>query len=320
MEFGYFLRPGDTYEGMLELARHAEELGLWGAFLNDHAVPLFGDKTQPFLESWTALTGIGIQTKRLRIGHITLMNSMRNPAMLAKMIATLDNMTGGRYETILGTGWMRQEYEGYDLMGRGRGVPSPRERVNRLKETVQILRGMLDNEVFSFEGKYWKLRDAINVPQPVQENIRVSIGARKPRMFRIAAKYCDGVNIQGNLVTIREALKMLVPALERNGKHLDDFFVSGFEHTLAMAKNDEEYDALANRIATRGAFGTGGPTTVENVKENVFVGTPEALVEKMRRVQDLGVKLMIVYVRPASNIEESKEMLSYFKDTVIDRM
>ncbi len=134
MDFGYFIRPGESYEGMLDLARHAEELGLYGAFLNDHVVPLFRDKKLPFLESWTAITGIGLETKRLRVGHITLMNSMRNPAMLAKMISTLESMIGGRYEVILGGGWMRDEYEGYDLMGRGRGVPSPKERVDRVKE------------------------------------------------------------------------------------------------------------------------------------------------------------------------------------------
>ena len=138
MDVGYFIRPGESYEGMLDLARHAEELGLYGAFLNDHVVPLFGNKRLPFLESWTALTGIGLETKRLRVGHITLMNSMRNPAMLAKMISTLENMIGGRYEVILGGGWMRDEYEGYDLMGRGRGVPSPKESCMNSIRTIAL--------------------------------------------------------------------------------------------------------------------------------------------------------------------------------------
>ncbi len=320
MEFGYFLRPGVTYEGMLEMALHAEELGLYGAFINDHLIGLFGQQTAPFLESFTALTGIGVQTKRIRLGHITLLNNLRNPAYLAKIIATLDNMTGGRYEVILGGGWMKQEYEGYDLMGRGRGLPTPKVRVDMVKESVRILRGMLNNEEFSFDGRYWKLKDAINVPQPIQKNIRISVGAKKPRMFRIAAKYCDGVNIQGNLKTIEDAMRIVEPSLEKSSKRLDDFFVSGFEHTLIMSKNEEEYDALAKRLASRGVMGSSGPTTVEYVKNNSLVGTPDALVEKLRRAEDMGVKMMIVSVKPASNVEESNEMLSHFKETVIDRL
>ena len=320
MDFGYFIRPGESYEGMLDLARHAEELGLYGAFLNDHVVPIFGNKKLPFLESWTAITGIGLETKRLRVGHITLMNSMRNPAMLAKMISTLDNMIGGRYEIILGGGWMRDEYEGYDLMGRGRGVPSPKERVDRAKEAVHILRGMLNNEEFSHEGRYWTLKNAINIPQPVQKNIRISIGARKPRMFRISAKYCDGVNIQGPLPVLRNGLSYVLPALDKAGKKMDDFFFSGFDHSLVLTDTEGEYDALAKRMAGGRAFGFGGPTSVENIKENAFVGTPEALVGKLRKAEDMGMKLMIAYVKPASNVEESKERLTKFRDEVIKQL
>ena len=196
---------------------------------------------------------------RLRVGHITLMNSMRNPAMLAKMISTLDNMIGGRYEVILGGGWMRDEYEGYDLMGRGRGVPSPKERVDRAKEAVHILRGMLNNEEFSHVGRYWTLKNAINIPQPVQKNIRISIGARKPRMFRISAKYCDGVNIQGPIPVLKNGLSYVLPALDKAGKKMDDFFFSGFEHSLVLTDTEEEYDALIRGWRVGGPSASGAP-------------------------------------------------------------
>jgi alkanesulfonate monooxygenase SsuD/methylene tetrahydromethanopterin reductase-like flavin-dependent oxidoreductase (luciferase family) len=173
---------------MLELSRYAEELGLFGVFMNDHIEGLSEDRKEPYLEAFTAMAGIGVETKKIRIGHITLFNSMRNPALLAKMTTTLDVMTGGRYETILGAGWNEPEYLGYDLMGGGAGMPEAGERVTRLKEATQILRGMFDNEVFSFEGKYWKLKEAVNVPRTVQRPMRLSVGARQPRMISIAAK------------------------------------------------------------------------------------------------------------------------------------
>ncbi len=169
MEFGYYIRPADTFEGMVEMARYAEELGLFGVFLNDHVHSMRQSGMQPYLEAWTAMAGIGVQTKRIRLGHIVLFNSLRNPAFLAKSVSTLDRMSGGRYELLIGAGWNEPEYLGYDLMERGRGMPSAGVRVDRFKETLQILRGMFDNDVFSYEGRYWTLRDAINLPPTVQK-------------------------------------------------------------------------------------------------------------------------------------------------------
>jgi len=95
MKFGVYVRPAVTYGNMLELARAAEDLGYYGVFLNDHVEGLSGDRKEPYLEAWTAITGLGVQTKTIRLGHITLFNSLRNPAYLAKSVATLDNMAGG---------------------------------------------------------------------------------------------------------------------------------------------------------------------------------------------------------------------------------
>ena len=215
MEFGYYIRPAVTYEGMLEMALHAESLGLSGVYLNDHVHGMREGGMELYLEAWTAMTGIGVETKRIRLGHIVLFNSLRNPAFLAKSVATLDRMTGGRYELLIGAGWNEPEYVGYDLMERGRGMPPAGERVDRLKEALQILRGMLENEVFSFDGRFWKLEDAINLPQPVQSPMRISVGANKPRMIRIAATYADGLNHGGGLDSLQNVSKTLNPALER---------------------------------------------------------------------------------------------------------
>ncbi|TRO46393.1 LLM class flavin-dependent oxidoreductase [Candidatus Bathyarchaeota archaeon] len=314
MEFGYYIRPADTYEGMVEMARYAEELGLSGVFLNDHVHSMRQGGMEPYLEAWTAIAGIGVQTSRIRLGHIVLFNSLRNPAFLAKSVSTLDRMSGGRYELIIGAGWNEPEYVGYDLMERGRGMPSPRERVDRLKEALQILRGMFDNDVFSYEGRYWTLRDAINLPPPLQRPMRISVGANKPRMIRIAAKYADGLNNGGGLDTLREVRGTLVPALERSMKRLDDYYFSGFAAQVTVNKSEDEYDAMAKRIAER------SKRSVEDVKGDVFSGTAEVLVEKFRVAEDLGVKMMVVYVRPATTVEEMKERLSEFRDEVMRQL
>ena len=82
MEFGYYIRPAETYEGMVEMAQYAEELGLYGVFLNDHVHSTSQKGMNPILEAWTAMAGISAQTKQVRLGQIVLFNSLRNPAFL----------------------------------------------------------------------------------------------------------------------------------------------------------------------------------------------------------------------------------------------
>jgi alkanesulfonate monooxygenase SsuD/methylene tetrahydromethanopterin reductase-like flavin-dependent oxidoreductase (luciferase family) len=309
MYFGIYLRGAEVYEKMLEMALAVEDLGYFGVFLNDHIEGLSGDRKEPYIEAWTAMTGIGVQTRKIRIGHITLFNSLRNPAYLAKSISTLDQMTGGRYEFIIGAGWNEPEYVGYDLMGEGRGMPSASERVSRLKESVEITKGMLRNEVFNYDGKYWKLKEAINVPQPVQKPFRISIGARQPRMISISAKYADGINASGNLQNVQRILEHYKNDLKSFGKTIDDVFISGFVPSVYLFKDDKEYEETLLNWKMRG-------TNIENTKKYDFVGTADILIDKWRQAIDIGMDMSIINVQPSKNIQDNIEMLANFKDKV----
>jgi len=226
------------------------------------------------------------------------------------MITTLDVMTGGRYETIMGAGWNEPEYIGYDLMEKGRGLPEAGERVTRLKETVQIIRGLFDNEVFNFDGKYWTLKDAVNVPGPMQKPMRLSVGARQQRMISIAAKYADGMNGSGNMDAIKSYLKILEPELEKNGRKMSDFFLHGFT-TVTPMRSKAETDELLKKIAK------GKP--INEVADDLFVGTPDVLVEKLRACGDLGMKMMIVIPR-SNKLPEIKETCVLLRDEVFRQL
>ena len=223
-------------------------------------------------------------------------------------------MSGGRYELLIGAGWNEPEYLGYDLMERGRGMPSAGERVDRFKEAMQILRGMFDNEVFSYEGKYWVLRDAVNLPSPVQKPMRISVGASKPRMVRIAVKYRDGLNKGGGLNALGNVRELLLPALERNGKRIEDYFFSGFATQVTVHKSEKDYNAQAKKVAEM------LNRSLDDVKDDVFSGTAEALVDKFRKAEDLGVKMMVVYIMPAATLDEMKARLTQFNDEVINEI
>jgi alkanesulfonate monooxygenase SsuD/methylene tetrahydromethanopterin reductase-like flavin-dependent oxidoreductase (luciferase family) len=317
MKFGYFLRPGITYEGMVDLAQHAEELGLHGAYLNDHVLGLFMEERMPFLEAMTTLAAVGMQTRRIRLGHITIFNSLRNPALLAKTISTLDNLFKGRYDTILGAGWMKREYEGYDLTGDGKGVPPGWKRADQLIETVKILRGMFADPEFVYESKYWKLQEAYNYPLPVQQPMPITVGGSKPRLVRAAVKYADGVNVLtvgGGLASLREVKALLDPALDKYERDLSGFGFSGFDHMVWQYDSDEEYEKGVKSMAERFR------RPVEDMKRDRFMGTSDVLIEKFREAGDMGVDKMIIFVRPTGDVGLAKENLSKFRDEVITQV
>ena len=313
MEFGVFIRGAVTYEKMLELSLGAEELDYYGVFLNDHVNGFADGGKEPYLEAWTAITGLGMQTSKIKVGHITLFNSIRNPAYLAKSATALDIMTKGRFELILGAGWAEQEYLGYDFMEKGSGMPSAAQRVTRLKESVQIIRGMFDNPVFNFEGKYWKLKEAINIPRPVTENLKVSVGARQSRMIKITARYADGINSSGNLANIGRILGIYHQTIEKLDKTVDDVFIHGFAPSVWLFDTQEKYDTYLQKQKADGK-------DAKTIAEKDFVGTPEVLIEKWRKAMDLGMTMSVINVRPHKDIPTNLEMLAKFKDEVASQL
>jgi alkanesulfonate monooxygenase SsuD/methylene tetrahydromethanopterin reductase-like flavin-dependent oxidoreductase (luciferase family) len=172
---------------------------------------------------------------------------------------------------------------------------------------------MLHNPIFSYDGKYWKLKEAVNMPQPVQKPFRVSVGARQPRMIKITAKYADGINSSGNLQNIYQILEKYHENLEKLGKKVDDVFISGFAPSVYLLKNAKEYEDTLQKWKQRGS-------DINIAREYSFIGTADVLVDKWRKAMDLGMKMSVINVRPSSSIEENAEKLAHFKDEVASQL
>jgi alkanesulfonate monooxygenase SsuD/methylene tetrahydromethanopterin reductase-like flavin-dependent oxidoreductase (luciferase family) len=149
------------------------------------------DGTHPAFETVSIFTALAMETTNVRVGCLVFSSAYRNPGLLAKATTTIDHVSNGRAEIGLGAGWHEPEYRafGYDF-------PRPGIREDMLEETVQIVRSMLRNEKTTFEGKHYQMRDAYNIPQPIQEELRVWIGGGgERRTIPAAAKYADGWNL-----------------------------------------------------------------------------------------------------------------------------
>jgi alkanesulfonate monooxygenase SsuD/methylene tetrahydromethanopterin reductase-like flavin-dependent oxidoreductase (luciferase family) len=178
------------------------------AWLWDHFLPLAGPKDGPVLEGWTLLTALAAQTTRLRLGLLVTSNRVRPPAVLGKIASTLDVISGGRLVMGLGAGGTHQppgaggvpgdnpaitEYAAYGLT-----LVPPGEGVDRLRETIAILRGMWTQDVFDFHGRYYTLEANRNEPKPIQRpGPPLLIGGWGNRMMRLIAEHADIWNVPG---------------------------------------------------------------------------------------------------------------------------
>ncbi len=223
------------------------------------------------LEGFTALTYMAALHPRLKFGHAVLSQSFRNPALLAKMAATLQFMSGGRFIFGIGAGWHAEEYRAY-----GYDFPPDRVRVEQLEEALQIVRAIWTEERATFTGRYYQVLDARCEPKP-DPLPTLMIGAFRPRMLRLAAKYADWWNVSStNIASYRrmaDELERACAEIGRDPSTVRRSWIGG----CACAATAAEAEELAE--------GRYGP----DAEDFGFVGTPHEIVEQMRPFIDLGV-------------------------------
>jgi F420-dependent oxidoreductase-like protein len=174
------------------LAHETETLGFDSIWLFDHVQTEPVPTDEITFEAFTSISALAAETARVRLGHLVLCAGYRNPALVAKMIATLDVISGGRAELGIGAGWKEDEYVAY-----GYGFPPLRTRMAMLEDALEITTRMLAPGRTTYEGPTASVRDAINVPHGVQQpRIPILVGGNGPnRTWRLAARFADELNL-----------------------------------------------------------------------------------------------------------------------------
>ena len=154
------------FDYTLDMARLAEDLGFDSVWMPDHVENAHLDRSKPILEFWTTLTAVGAMTERVRLGGHAMNNTFRHPGLTAKIACTLDQITGGRVILAPGSGWFAAESKAY---GFDAWSDDGLIRIGRLNESLHVMRGLMTEDVFSFDGEYFRLKDAYCSPKPVQK-------------------------------------------------------------------------------------------------------------------------------------------------------
>ncbi len=278
--FGVFLPlVGLTWEDLLGRVRLAEAEGFDSCWVDDHFwFP--GAPDRDHLEAWTALTALATSTERIGLGPLVMCHSYRPPGLLAKMAATLAEIAVGRVVLGLGAGYMDEEYRAY-----GYTVPTARERLEQLEETLEILRGMWTEERTTFEGKHHTVRDAPHLPKP--ERLPILLGGSSDRFLRLVARFADVWNCPNpawrDLATKRATL---VSECERIGRDPSAIVVS--EQVVAVVGRSEEE---IRREVERARASLGGFAQFDG---DVHVGSPEKVADGLRARRAIGVDEFVV--------------------------
>jgi F420-dependent oxidoreductase-like protein len=253
-----FTFPGvadaDLFETVAGIATAAEAHGFDSVWVMDHLyqIGMVGPREDPMLEAYTLLGALAGRTQRAALGTMVTGVTYRNPALLAKIVTTLDVISSGRAILGIGAAWNDDEHAGY-----GYDFPPAGERLDRLEEALQICRAMFTEEAPTFEGRHYRIHEVLNNPKPIRGRIPILIGGGgERRTLRLVAQYGDACNVFGDAEGVRHKLDVLERHCADVGRDPAEI-----ELSVGAPKGDpnEVGPALLDAGATLFTVGIGGP-------------------------------------------------------------
>jgi F420-dependent oxidoreductase-like protein len=282
-----------AWDDMLALWQKADGWGYDSLWNFDHFFPIFTDPSGPCFEGWTTLAALAQATKRARIGTLVNGNTYRNPCLTAKMAATLDHVSHGRFNLGIGAGWFEGEHTAFGIDFKT--VP---KRLQALDEACQIIRGMLTQETTSLEGRHYKVVDALGSPKPVQKPYPpIMIGGTGEKvLLKIVAKHADMWNTSGPA----ELMAQKIDVIRRHGDAVGRD-TQQIEMTVMMPlcyRNTEREGFVQGLIA--GMRGT----TPEVARKQIMIGDKQECLDTIARYREVGVTHFIFMTFAPYNVDE----------------
>ena len=283
VRFGALLRQADNaWTTIAEAARVCDDTGFHSIHFIDHLLAL-PDPAGDILESWTTMTACAALTRRVRVGANVLCNSFRSPALLAKMGATLDVISGGRFQLGIGAGWHEAEYHAY-----GFDFPRAGVRIEQLGEAVRIIKRLWAGERVDFAGRHYRVRDGLCRPRPLQSPRPPIIigGAGEAKMLRLVAEEADVWNCSaGNYAQLDRKVAALHAHCRAVGRDVASLELS-LQDLVVIAPTEAALRAPLEEARRRLAF-------FGDVAAIATVGTPDRCIDTLRRKVAQGITYFV---------------------------
>jgi F420-dependent oxidoreductase-like protein len=276
--------PTELARRLGDVAAVAEEVGFSSLWVMDHMaqIPQVGRPWEDLPESWSTVAWLAARTTTARIGTLVTAVTMRNPAHLAKIVATVDVLSAGRAVCGLGLAWWEWEHRLY-----GWDFPPAADRYALLEDTLQLLPIMWGPGSPPFEGRVLKVAETLCYPRPVQERIPLLVGGSGQRKtLALVARYADACNLFGDPETVRLKRSALEDHCRQVGRDPAQIEVTHLS-TATVAPTRREVAAVVERLA-------GGAGTPELAAERLGAGTVDDHIGRYRSLADAGVQTAIV--------------------------
>jgi F420-dependent oxidoreductase-like protein len=255
-----------------------EEIGFGSVWTFDHLLPFNGDDDRPAFETLTTLSAMAVLTSRARIGVLVNGVLYRDPAVLAKASAQVDEMSMGRLEFTLGAAWAEREFRAYGIP-----FPSLAERYARLDEALQIVKALWAQDRTTFKGRYYQLEDAPCAPKPVQSpHPPIMIGGSGLGSLKMAARHADRLNVQGPPAKCAGHFAKLQEICSQIGRNFDDIELS-VHPAVYVGSTHAEAEAMAREAAAANSI------DLDAVRGNWLIGDPAEVTTGLRGYLDVGI-------------------------------
>ncbi len=283
--------PAGIFGAVKAKAQWAETHGFTWFSVMDHLIQIgnVGAPDEPFMEGWTILTALAAVTERIRLATLVSSVHYRNPAMLAKMAAGVDQISGGRLTFGIGAGWFEAEYRqyGYEF------PPRPAVRIRQMEEALKLIVALWSGKRTTFEGRYFQVKDAILEPKPVQKpHPPIMIGGGGEQLtLRAVARHADACNVGGSPDQVRHKYEVLKRHCEAVGRNYDEVERTN-TISFVIARDEAALAAKRQKLGVPAQY-TG------------FAGTVAQVTDLVGKYRDAGVQLLIssAYKNDAETVE-----------------
>jgi F420-dependent oxidoreductase-like protein len=297
-------QEGLTWDRWRALMRAAEDLGFESLWRSDHFFSVMGRPERQCIETWVSLAVAATETSRVRFGALVSSMTFRHPALLARMAASVDQLSGGRLVMGVGAGWNVPEHEAF-----GFPLPPPKERLDRLEEGIEVILRLWAEGKANFDGRYYQLKDAEAWPKPAQRPhppLLIGGGGEK-RTLLITAKYADEWNSAAPLTPdgYRQKIEVLNRHCERVGRDPEAIAHSRMTAFL-IGRSDAE---LAERCrALQVSVPSLAQVEISELPRTLLgrgwlVGTPEQVIEQIHAYEEAGCKRIMLQHHNQTDME-----------------
>jgi F420-dependent oxidoreductase-like protein len=294
-------QEGSTYDEIVALAQKAEALGFEGFFRSDHYMPVNSNipPTAVSTECWATLAGLARDTKRVRLGTMISPMTFRYPGEFAKIVATIDQMSGGRVEVGMGGGWYKREHEAYGLP-----FPDAKGRMDILEDTLEICTRLWSDGVgHTYQGRVFSVTDSPGSPKPTQRPHPPIVigGGGERRTPRLAAQFGDEFNTFGGINTFNTRKQRVVDACAKIGR---DPSTIKFTAACVTVVGTSEAD-LKRRVQIRLDFNheneDAGDWIAKMRKDGWLIGTVDQVAEQVKELKAAGAQRIYFQLVPVND-------------------